>query len=97
MTRPDCRVRGREELIFSHTQRSDGRLVAGPDDPPNSDIAIAYGCTENGEHSTLEADAGGGTVHLIRVAIGLGRIVAVVLPLIHFISQICSHIRHLLF
>jgi hypothetical protein len=49
MTRPDCRVRGREEWIYTHTQDGDARIVTA-DGTPNSDIAIAYGCTENGEH-----------------------------------------------
>ena len=67
MTRPDCRVRGREEIIFSHTQNEQGRIVPNEDDPPNSDIALVYGCTENGEHSTIPVPEDGSTVHLIRV------------------------------
>lgn len=68
MTRPDCRLPGREEWIYSHTQDGSSRIIDGdPNAPPNSDIAIAYGCSENGEHSTLESGGGVGSLHLLRV------------------------------
>jgi hypothetical protein len=80
MTRPDCRAVGREEIIFSHTQDPAAPVLHGvgagveAGQPlgdqsylANSDIAIAYGCAENGLLSSVPAPADGGRVHFIRV------------------------------
>ena len=64
-TRPDCHVYGSEEWLYAHTKY--------PNDPSNLDasliqpgIALAYVCTENGEHSTAAAPERG-ALHLVRV------------------------------
>ena len=64
-TRPDCNTDGSVEWLYSHTKY--------PSDPRRPDpaliqpgIALAYVCTENGEHSTAAAPERG-KLHLVRV------------------------------
>ena len=77
-TRPDCNVPGRQEWIFSHTQPDPATGVGvdpsrnDPGDQILAGIAMAYVCTENGEHTTipaLPADSRGRVrpLHLVRV------------------------------
>ena len=71
-TQPECNVRGREEWLFAHTKYKDRWITDDTDDGSvNSAIAIAYICTNNGEHSTayVTPDTRGrdATLHAIRV------------------------------
>ncbi len=58
-TRPDCNAPGRQEWIFSHTQPDPATGVGvdpsrnDPGDQILAGIAMAYVCTENGEHTTI--------------------------------------------
>lgn len=58
-TRPDCNIFGRQEWIYSHTQPDPTTglgLSPASNDPSDNvlaGIALAYICTENGEHTTI--------------------------------------------
>ena len=77
-TRPDCNVYGRQEWIYAHTQPDPTTGVGvdpsrnDPSDNVLAGIAMAYICTENGEHTTIPPLPTGRSgrpnpLHLIRV------------------------------